>query len=139
MKKNFIKFFLFTCILLTSIGSSLFANYNIESSCYGTFKHISKLSHTTQNIANHKAVIKNILGSSKKDLDLDAIEIEEEEESKHSSINKTIDKNYITASFYLLSLLFLFNYLKNSPLLQRLFTFLSTINRRFVLYQVFRI
>ncbi|WP_405411995.1 hypothetical protein [Maribacter sp. Asnod1-A12] len=141
MKKNFLQFILFICLLLSSIGGTLFANYNIEGSSFYTTNQVSKFFSSNQNFGdhNHKAVLKNVFGNDVKSLEFDAVEIEEEEESKHYSLSSSVDQNYPSAAFYLLSLLFLFSYLENSNTLSKLFKSFSTVDRRFVLYQVFRI
>ena len=73
-----------------------------------------------------------------KQLQIDPAEIEEEEKNASRLLN-TKYITYSTVTFYLLAILFLFNYLKNSANLHKLFSFTPYTNRRFALFQVFRI
>jgi len=140
MKKSFLKFLLSFCILLSSICSPLFANLNIgDTSFYTLDQQFTNSAHSNLEIGfqNQNAIIKGSLDEIDKILEIDATEIEEE--SENSFFKNDEELNYTSASLYLLSLLFLFSYLKNSNTLQRLFVFFPLFNRRFVLYQVFRL
>ncbi|TDT46128.1 hypothetical protein CLV90_0171 [Maribacter spongiicola] len=139
MKKGFLKFLLSICILLSGIYSPLFANNNLEDT---SFQSIQQLTHSLNNnlktVVGHDANLKGNFNSLEKVLEIEAVEIEEEE-SEHTFFKKASEQQQAAISFYLLSVLFLFSYFTNSNSLQRLFTFLPTADRRFVLYQVFRI
>ncbi|SNR58034.1 hypothetical protein SAMN04488009_2601 [Maribacter sedimenticola] len=139
MKKSLLKFLLSICILLTGIYSPLYGNYNIE---HTSFHNIQQFQHaianTQETVALHKTVLKNSFGDLDKAMAIEAIEIEEEE-SKQSHYQKDVEHQQASASFYLLAVLFLFSYFTNSSTQKKLFTFLPKANRRFVLYQVFRI
>ncbi|TLP73131.1 hypothetical protein [Maribacter sp. ACAM166] len=141
MKKNFLKFILSICILLFSVCSPLFGNFNIENSSFHTVDNqniVSAITLLKTVIHDQNTTIKGSSDEVVKVLEIDAAEIEEEE-SENSVLKKGEEVIYTTGSFYLLSLLFLFSYLKNSSKLQRLFTFSPIAIRRFVLFQVFRI
>ena len=142
MKKSFLKFLLSICILLSSVYSPLFANINSgENSLYTTEQQfaISIHSNLLNSVQNQNATIKGSFDNADKVLEIDATEIEEEEESEHSFIKKGGEFYYTSTTFYLLSLLFLFSFFTNNNRFQRLFTHFSYINRRFVLFQVFRL
>lgn len=139
MKKSLLKFLLSLCILLTGIYSPLFANYNIEGTSFNSVQKLSNsISNTPKAASFHKAVLKNSFGNLNKLLEIEAIEIEEEE-NEQSHVKKLVEFQQASASFYLLAVLFLFSYFTNSSTLHKLFTFLPITDRRFVLYQVFRI
>ncbi|WP_036157453.1 hypothetical protein [Maribacter forsetii] len=139
MKKSFLKFLLSICILLSGIYSPLFANYNIEgSSFHSTQQFTNSISNTQEAAVQHNASLKGSFDNLDKGIEIEAVEIEEEE-SEQTFFKKETERQQATASFYLLAVLFLFSYFTNSNKLQRLFTFLPTADRRFVLYQVFRI
>lgn len=139
MKKSLLKFLLSLCILLTGIYSPLFANYNIEGTSFHSVQKLSNsISNTPEAASFHKAVLKNSFGNLNKLLEIEAIEIEEEE-NEQSHVKKLVEFQQASASFYLLAVLFLFSYFTNNSTLHKLFTFLPVANRRFVLYQVFRI
>tara|TARA_R110000823_G_scaffold240298_1_gene365320 strand:- start:655 stop:1083 length:429 start_codon:yes stop_codon:yes gene_type:complete len=142
MKKSFLKFLLSICILLSSVYSPLFANINSgENSLYTIEQQfaISTHSNLLNSVQNQNATIKGSFDNADKVLEIDATEIEEEEESEHSFIKKGGEFYYTSTTFYLLSLLFLFSFFTNNNRFQRLFTHFSYINRRFVLFQVFRL
>lgn len=143
MKKSFLKFLLSICILLSSVYSPLFANINSgENSLYTIEQQfaISTHSNLLNSVQNQNATIKGSFDNADKVLEIDATEIEEEEEeSEHSFIKKGGEFYYTSTAFYLLSLLFLFSFFTNNNRFQRLFTHFSYINRRFVLFQVFRL
>lgn len=142
MKKSFLKFLLSICILLSSVYSPLFANINSgENSLYTIEQQfaISTHSNLLNSVRNQNATIKGSFDNADKVLEIDATEIEEEEESEHSFIKKGGEFYYTSTTFYLLSLLFLFSFFTNNNRFQRLFTHFSYINRRFVLFQVFRL
>ncbi|WP_282048596.1 hypothetical protein [Maribacter aquivivus] len=139
MKKGFLKFLLSICILLSGIYSPLFANNNIEATSFRTIQQISNsVNNNLVSVADHNAVLKGTFDNLDKVLEIEAIEIEEEE-SEHIFYKKGVEQQQAAISYYLLSVLFLFSYFTNSNSLQRLFNFLPTADRRFVLYQVFRI
>ncbi|SHJ51892.1 hypothetical protein SAMN04488007_0592 [Maribacter aquivivus] len=139
MKKGFLKFLLSICILLSGIYSPLFANNNIEATSFRTIQQISNsVNNNLVSVADHNAVLKGTFDNLDKVLEIEAIEIEEEE-SEHIFYKKDVEQQQAAISYYLLSVLFLFSYFTNSNSLQRLFNFLPTADRRFVLYQVFRI
>ena len=141
MKKSFLKFLLSICILLSSVYNPLFANINSgEISLHSTEQQfaISTHSNLVNSVQNQNATIKGSLDNVDKVLEIDATEIEEEE-SEHSFIKKRGEFYYTSTTFYLLSLLFLFSFFTNNNRFQRLFTHFSYINRRFVLFQVFRL
>ncbi|SKB33272.1 hypothetical protein [Maribacter arcticus] len=141
MKKSLLKFLLSICILLSSICSPLFANFNIENTSLHTIAYQNTLSTNTDltsNVHNQNAIISGTSDKVDKVLEIDAAEIEEEE-SENTFFKKGEKVYYTSASFYLLSILFLFSYLKNSTKLLMLFTIYPLVNRRFVLYQVFRL
>jgi hypothetical protein len=138
MKKSLLKFLLSICILLSSICSPLFANFNIENTSLNTIAYQNTLSTNTDltsNVHNQNAIISGASDKVGKILEIDAAEIEEEE-SENTFFKKGEKVYYTSASFYIL---FLFSYLKNSTKLQMLFTIYPLVNRRFVLYQVFRL
>ena len=142
MKKSFLKFLLSICILLSSVYSPLFANINSgENSLYTIEQQfaISTHSNLLNSVQNQNATIKGSFDNADKVLEIDATEIEEEEENEHSFIKKGGEFYYTSTTFYLLSLLFLFSFFTNNNRFQRLFTHFSYINRRFVLFQVFRL
>lgn len=142
MKKSFLKFLLSICILLSSVYSPLFANINSgENSLYTIEQQfaISTHSNLLNSVQNQNATIKGSFDNADKVLEIDATEIEEEEESEHSFIKKGGEFYYTSTTFYLLSLLFLFSFFTNNNRFRRLFTHFSYINRRFVLFQVFRL
>ena len=142
MKKSFLKFLLSIGILLSSVYSPLFANINLgEISLHGTEQQFAVLtpSNVLNSVHNQNATIKSSLDNVYKALEIDATEIEEEEESEHSFIKKGGEFYYTSTTFYLLSLLFLFSFFTNNNRFQRLFTHFSYVNRRFVLFQVFRL
>lgn len=142
MKKSFLKFLLSICILLSSVYSPLCANINSgENSLYTIEQQfaISTHSNLLNSVQNQNATIKGSFDNADKVLEIDATEIEEEEESEHSFIKKGGEFYYTSTTFYLLSLLFLFSFFTNNNRFQRLFTHFSYINRRFVLFQVFRL
>ena len=142
MKKSFLKFLLSICILLSSVYSPLFANINSgENSLYTIEQQfaISTHSNLLNSVRNQNATIKGSFDNADKVLEIDATEIEEEEESEHSFIKKGGEFYYTSTTFYLLSLLFLFSFFTNNNRFQRLFTHFSYVNRRFVLFQVFRL
>ncbi|SEK95479.1 hypothetical protein SAMN04488008_102510 [Maribacter orientalis] len=142
MKKSFLKFLLSICILLSSVYSPLFANINSgENSLYTIEQQfaISTHSNLLNSVRNQNATIKGSFDNADKVLEIDATEIEEEEENEHSFIKKGGEFYYTSTTFYLLSLLFLFSFFTNNNRFQRLFTHFSYINRRFVLFQVFRL
>tara|TARA_R110002051_G_scaffold71624_5_gene129440 strand:+ start:81097 stop:81510 length:414 start_codon:yes stop_codon:yes gene_type:complete len=137
MKKSLLKFLLSLCILLSSVYSPLFANNDLgDIILQNTGQSFSLAVNTTHE--HHKATITGTLEQNSKVLEINAAEIKEEE-SKNNYLKGSFFTTYITTAFYLLSLLYLFSYLKNSNTLQGLFTFLPTAGRRFVLYQVFRL
>ena len=139
MKKGFLKFLLSICILLSGIYSPLFANNNIEGTSFHTIQQITNsVNNNLESVAEHNVVLKGTFDNLDKVLEIEAVEIEEEE-SEHIFYKKDVEQQQAAISFYLLSVLFLFSYFTNSNSLQRLFTFLPTADRRFVLYQVFRI
>jgi len=139
MKKSFLKFLLSTCILLSSIYSPLLAHYHREVTSFHLAQQFTNSINANQeSVVHHDAVLKNSFENLEKVLEIEAVEIEEEE-SEQTFIKKDADNHQAAASFYLLSVLFLFSYFTNSITLQQLFTFLPTADRRFVLYQVFRI
>lgn len=137
MNKSFLKLLLSLCVLLSSVYSPLFANNDLgQNSLQKTGQQFSVAVNTTNQ--QHKADITGALEQNSKILEIDVAEIKEEE-SKTNFIKSSFFTTYITTAFYLLSLLYFYSYLKNSKNLQGLFTFLPTANRRFVLYQVFRL
>ncbi|WP_299325893.1 hypothetical protein [uncultured Maribacter sp.] len=139
MKKGFLKFLLSTCILLSGIYSPLFANNNIGGTSFHAIQQLTNsLDNNLETVVDHNAVLKGTFGNLDKVFEIEAVEIEEEE-SEHAFFKKAGEHHHASISFYLLSVLFLFSYFTNSNSLQRLFTFLPTADRRFVLYQVFRI
>ena len=141
MKKNFLKFLLSICILPTSVCNPLFANINIgESLLLNNDQYFITSTNTSllNGVQNQNATIKGSLDNVDKVLEIDATEIEEEE-SENSFIKKGGDFYYSSATFYLLSLLFLFSFFTNNNRFQRLFTHFYYVNRRFVLFQVFRL
>ena len=141
MKKSFLKFLLSICILLSSVYNPLFANINSgEISLHSTEQQfaISTHSNLVNSVQNQNATIKGSLDNVDKVLEIDATEIEEEE-SEHSFIKKRGEFYYTSTTFYLLSLLFLFSFFTNNNRFQRLFTHFSYVNKRFVLFQVFRL
>tara|TARA_R110000764_G_scaffold3072_1_gene12996 strand:+ start:629 stop:1048 length:420 start_codon:yes stop_codon:yes gene_type:complete len=139
MKKSFLKFLISTCILLSGVFSPLFAYSSLEDSSFNSIEQFRSTPTTNQELVAHQnATIKGNYGNLDNTLEIEAVEIEEEE-NEHSFLNKDVEYQKATVSFYLLSILFLFSYFTNSNSLQRLFIFLPTANRRFVLYQVFRI
>ncbi|MGO4919470.1 hypothetical protein [Maribacter spongiicola] len=140
MKKSFLKFLISTCILLSGIYSPLLANYNIGAT---SFQSIQQFTNSIDNnvetvVVDNDAVLKGTLDNSEKALEIEAVEIGEEE-SEHTFYKKDIEQHQAAISYYLLSVLFLFSYFTNSNSLQKLFNFLPTANRRFALYQVFRL
>ncbi|MGB3144810.1 MAG: hypothetical protein WBB24_11945 [Maribacter sp.] len=141
MKKSFLKFLLPLGILLLCVCNPVLANLNIGDSSFYTTSH-QKIAFSTTNVQygsiNHNATITNALSDVDKVLQITTAE-SEEEENEPISLKKVENNTYISASFHLLSLLFLFSYLENSPNLHRLFSFFPLANRRFVLFQVFRL
>ncbi|MDF4203426.1 hypothetical protein PXD56_10695 [Maribacter sp. SA7] len=139
MKKGFLKFLLSICILLSGIYSPLFANNNIEGTSFHTIQqHTHSLDNSSESVVIHNATLKGTLNNIDKVLEIEAVGIEEEE-SEQTFFKKDTERQQASISFYLLSILFLFSYFTNSNSLPRLFNFLPIANRRFVLYQVFRI
>jgi len=140
MKNSFLKFLLSICILLTGVYSPLFGNHNIEGTSFNNIQQFTNsITDTQEEVVHHNTSLKGNFDDLDKGLEIEAIEIEEEEESKQTFFKKDTEHQQTTASFYLLSVLFLFIYFTNSCTLQKLFTFLPIADRRFVLYQVFRI
>jgi len=139
MKKGFLKFLLSVCILLSGIYSPLFAHNNIEGTSFQSIQRLTySLNNNLETIVAHDAVLKSSFNNLDKVLEIEAVEIEEEE-SEQTFFKKDTERQQASISFYLLSVLFLFSYFTNSNSLPKLFTFLPIANRRFVLYQVFRI
>ncbi|MEP2278016.1 hypothetical protein [Maribacter sp.] len=139
MKKGFLKFLLSICILLSGIYSPLFANNNIEGTSFHTIhQYTHSLDNSSESVVDHNATLKGTLNNIDKVLEIEAVEIEEEE-SEQTFFKKDSERQQASISFYLLSILFLFSYFTNSNSLPKLFNFLPIANRRFVLYQVFRI
>ncbi|HDZ05369.1 hypothetical protein LCGC14_0070120 [marine sediment metagenome] len=139
MKKSFLKFLLSTCILLSGVYSPLFANSNLEDTTFGLTEQFTSTTTNKQDAVVHSdANFKGTFGNLDTVLEIEAVEIEEEE-NENSFFSKNVEYQKTTVSYYLLSVLFLFSYFTNSNTLQKLFTFLPTADRRFVLYQVFRI
>ena len=139
MKKRFFKYFLSFAILLFSICNPLLANFNTSNTSLYPLNQKNILGGSANHYVsdqNQNTNINSVLGSVDKSLEIEAAEIEEEEESTFSKIEGS---KYYSASFYLLSLLFLFSYLENSQNLQKLFSFTHLANSRFVLFQVFRL
>tara|TARA_R110002074_G_scaffold197610_8_gene364897 strand:+ start:21367 stop:21789 length:423 start_codon:yes stop_codon:yes gene_type:complete len=140
MKNSFLKLILSICILLSSVYSPLFANVNSgEISLQNTVQHFSIV--TSSQNSQHEATISDAINHSKKVLELEAakIEEEEEEESEPSFFKKGGEVIYASASFYLLSLLFLFTYFEGRNRFETLFNHFFYVNKRFVLFQVFRL
>ena len=137
MNKSFLKFLLTICVLLSSVYSPLFANNDIGDYILQNNGQPFAIATDTGN-QQLSAKITGTLEQNNKVLELEADEIKEEE-NKNNFIKSSFYTTYVTTTFYLLSLLYLFSYLKNSANLQGLFIFLPTANRRFVLYQVFRL
>ena len=141
MKKSILKFILPICILLVSVCNPVFAYHHIGHSSFNPNNpqeialSTSKVQHGS---LNHHASITHTFGDFDKVLKLTTTE-SEEEENEPVTLKKVEHNAKVHASFYLLSLLFLFSYLENSPNLHRLFSFSPIENRRFVLFQVFRL
>lgn len=141
MKKGFLKFILYLGILLTSVCSSLWANDNIVHTSYDSEYHqnlTSTDSYLKIEVPNQHAILENPSHGISKVFEIEATEAEEEE-SENTLFKKIEEVHYTSTSLYFVPLQFSLSYLTNSPRFQRLFTFLPLTNRRFVLYQVFRI
>ena len=137
MKNTFLKLILSICILLSSVYSPLFAYVNSgEISLQNTVQHFSIV--TSSQNSQHEATISDAINHSKKVLELEAAKIEEEE-SEPSFFKKGGEVIYASASFYLLSLLFLFSYFEGRNRFETLFNHFFYVNKRFVLFQVFRL
>ena len=137
MKKSFLKFLLSICILISSVYSPLFANINSGEFSLHLTEHQFPIvigSPTSQNTAT----IAGAIDHANKVLELEAAKIEEEE-SKSSSFKKGEEVTYASASFYLLSLLFLFTYFESRNSFETLSSHFFYVNKRFVLFQVFRL
>lgn len=98
----------------------------------------SPTSHFKTGLQHTNASIKSPLNGGDKLTKRDTAETEEEE-NEPILLKKAEANPYLSAPFYLLSLLFLFSYLENSAILHKLFSFYPLANRRFVLFQVFRL
>ena len=140
MKQSFLKFLISTCILLSGIYSPLFANNNIGVTSFHSIQQFANSidNNTKTVVVDYDAIFKGTLDNSENALEIEAVEIGEEE-SEHAFFKKDVEQHEALISYYLLSVLFLFSYFTNSNSLQKLFTFLPTADRRFVLYQVFRL
>lgn len=137
MKNTFLKLILSICILLSSVYSPLFAYVNSgEISLQNTVQHFSIV--TSSQNSQHEATISDAINHSNKVLELEAAKIEEEE-SEPSFFKKGGEVIYASASFYLLSLLFLFTYFEGRNRFETLFNHFFYVNKRFVLFQVFRL
>ncbi|WP_419213011.1 hypothetical protein ACNR9Q_02470 [Maribacter sp. X9] len=138
MKGLFFKYFLSLIILLFSICSPALAYSNTSGSSF--YHHTQSVTPGNTDfyvaLQNKNTHVKGSLGDNNKSLEIDAAEIEEEEES---SLLKIEGSKFNSTSFYLLSLLFLFSYLLKSKNLQKLLSFIHLSDRRFVLFQVFRL
>lgn len=137
MKNTFLKLILSICILLSSVYSPLFAYVNSgEISLQNTVQHFSIV--TSSQNSQHEATISDAINHSNKVLELEAAKIEEEE-SEPSFFKKGGEVIYASASFYLLSQLFLFSYFEGRNRFETLFNHFFYVNKRFVLFQVFRL
>jgi hypothetical protein len=137
MKNTFLKHILSICILLSSVYSPLFANVNSgEISLQNTVQHFSIV--TSSQNSQHETTISNAINHSSKVLELEVAKIEEEE-SEPSFFKKGGEVIYASAAFYLLSLLFLFTYFEGRNRFETLFNHFFYVNKRFVLFQVFRL
>ena len=137
MKNTFLKIILSICILLSGVYSPLFANVNSgDISLQSADQHFSIV--TGSQDSQHKATISGTVDHTNKVLEVEAAKIEEEE-SEPSFLKKGGEITYASASFYLLSLLFLFIYFEGRNKFGTLVHHFFYINKRFVLFQVFRL
>ena len=138
MKRLFFKYLLSLTILFFSICSPALAYTNTGCSSFYTHTQSTTTGNTDFYLTpqNKNTQVKSAFGDNNKSLEIDATEIEEEEES---SLLKIEGSKFNSASFYLLSLLFLFSYLQNSKNLHKLLSFIHLSDRRLVLFQVFRL
>jgi hypothetical protein len=123
-------------MLLSSAYSPLFAKVDSGKISSHGIEQLLSIGASSQ-INQLKTTISGAIEHTNKVLELEAVVVEEQ--SEPSFFKKGEEITYASASFYLLSLLFLFTYFEKRSSFEASLNHFFYVNKRFVLFQVFRL